>query len=144
MMLFLFFSIFITTTIVILSSLCACHTFICQNTSYQNISYLLITGKGTYSSQGEVLSQMVNQTTLLSSKICSEQYPLKIKGATGANTNGSLLVCGGQYKDTYSIIDECYIFRKGQKEWKFHQNMTIVRGSSDSIGIENMLWVTGG
>ena len=45
MMLSLFFSLFISSTIVIFSSLCATHTFICQNTSYQDISFLLITGE---------------------------------------------------------------------------------------------------
>ena len=75
--------------------------------SFLDISYLLITGNTVLhpmSIHGEVLSQVVNQTTFVSSRICSHQYPLDVQYATGTAIDGTLLVCSFNTKKGHGLL----------------------------------------
>jgi len=87
-------------------------------------------------------AQIVNLSNDTSTCNNFPDYPLAMRGATGAIVSGHPIICGGRSKE--SIHSECYHHSKATNSWTFLSNMSTKRSNSASVPVNGKLMVLGG
>jgi hypothetical protein len=96
--------------------------------------------------QDDNYNQNQNDSQLSSlTRSCSnlQNYPIAIRGATGAIVSGHPIICGGESKGSRAH-SECYRHSKATNSWTFLTNMATKRSSSASVPVNGKLLVLGG
>ena len=96
---------------------------------------VLITGIEDENNKMEIIKPDNSTTT------CREKYnyPMDIRGASGAIIDKSIIVCGG-----YPTTSECHSFGHGDKSWTKIADMTTPRRYAASVPLKDALWIGGG
>ena len=103
------------------------------------MKYALLTGYP----RNDVTAQMEVMDESGSTKICKNpksKYPLQVSTASGAYTEGRMIVCGGISLRTSA----CYSYEDDQQGWTKLADMGTQRSGSSSIKIPGGILVTGG
>ena len=104
---------------------------------FTEMSIVLITCRSSGSNQMEIINPD-NSTTKCQNDY---NYPISVRGASGAVVDGTIVVCGGRSPTTKK---QCYSFGF-EKEWKNITDMTTVRAWAASVPFNSdALWVGGG